>query len=130
MGQEMTAVWAHDNLSAEINILTEKKSPRVKSIKNIQMEHWVKGCLMNLYLQIRICCLKLRAGHAASPVVFVHTDAFSSRDELLDFCHPIVLPCDLRCEHNRISDWRGVTLSLDTVGCRAAGPLSIIQDPS
>lgn len=32
----------------------------------------------------------------ASPVVFVHADVLSSWDQLLDFCHPVVLPGDLQ----------------------------------
>lgn len=38
---------------------------------------------------------------AASPVVFVHTDALSSRNELLDFCQPVVLSGDLGYGHNK-----------------------------
>lgn len=45
----------------------------------------------------------LRAGEntAAKPVGVVHSDALSSRDQLFDLCHPIVLPGDLRYKHNR-----------------------------
>lgn len=36
----------------------------------------------------------------ASPVVFVHTDAFSSGNKFLHFNNPIILSSDLEKQHN------------------------------